>query len=203
MAQNATAKTDCIVRFARPQLVSERLASNTAKPAPSSNGTTLANRNPACSSRDRYSASVRSMPETLTSYVDMEYAHGVAMVWLDPSFDQQNPSMSRHCRAKISQDRQRLFVVPVMDDLLQDVGVCVCRNGFEEAPADDLTSVPASNRLQRSTGHDIGKVEQHALHGRVRGQNRCEREAMSAAYVDDAAYPVKIVVLEQRIGQPG
>ena len=81
------------------------------------------------------------------------------------------------------QDRDRLLVLPVVDDRLQDVGVAARGNGLEEVAADHLAPLG-----QLGAGDDVRLVEEDpaGLRGYDRGSS-ARNVAVAAAHVDDRA----------------
>ena len=95
--------------------------------------------------------------------------------------------------------RERLGVLPVVDDRLQQVRVAPRRHGVEEAAADDLEAL--GDRRFEVGSHaldDVRLVEQDAAQVRVRLEQPGEERARPTADVDDLREAAEVVGVEQR-----
>ncbi len=99
-------------------------------------------------------------------------------------------------RRAISQDYDRAIVVPVVDDVGQDVAVASGRHRREEVAPDHVAPPGQPGRrhaLARALG-DRGTVEQHALRRRVHLQDGSQQQAAPTTDIDDrdqAAVPAQ------------
>jgi hypothetical protein len=84
----------------------------------------------------------------------------VDALWVD-ALDDQQPAVRAHRAMAVPEDRESQLVVPVVDDVLQDVGVMGARHGLEEASPDRLASLgePALGDLLLGSLDDVGLVE--------------------------------------------
>src|SRR6266403_2441733 len=98
---------------------------------------TRSSRSPAAANRAAYSASVRSMPPVTTSI-----AASISLIVVGSLPGGMIVSATRTlpcgCVPAIAQDAHRLFVIPVVNDLLQNVRVRASRNRLEEAPRHEI-----------------------------------------------------------------
>jgi len=64
------------------------------------------------------------------------------------AIDEQELGVSRHCRAATSQNGEATLVVPVVDDVLEHIGLGAGRHGVEEIALDHVASAatPAASR---------------------------------------------------------
>ena len=65
----------------------------------------------------------------------------------------------------MSQDRDAAFVVPIVQDLRQQIGIAAGRNLNKEIPADDLAAIRHTRRremLRGGSGH-VRLIEQELL----------------------------------------
>ena len=60
------------------------------------------------------------------------FSREVTVVVGDNQFDQQHRGLGAGCRANVTKDLQCLFVGPVVDDVLEDVGVTTGRNAVKK-----------------------------------------------------------------------
>jgi hypothetical protein len=90
-----------------------------------------------------------------------------------------------------------MLVTPIMNDVLGDIGIASCRNGFEETSRLDLK--PAAvfrHALRGHAGNHLRKVIEHACHLGVGLQYRSKQQTMTAAHVRNAADPVEVIGIE-------
>src|SRR2546427_13272129 len=100
---------------------------------------TRSRRSPAAINKAAYSASVRSTPPGDDKHGSVDQLN---RVWFVPGGNdglRDKPSSVRlHRVPAIAQDAHRLFVIPVVNDLLQNISVRARRNRIEEAPGREL-----------------------------------------------------------------
>jgi MFS family permease len=102
------------------------------------------------------------------------------------AFGDEQFTVRGHCTMDASQNRRRAIVVPVVDDVLDDVRFSAGRHFVEEVATDSLAS-----RLQSRFG-DLGarfvgglrQVEDDPVQIRIRIQNADQQRAIASAYVD-------------------
>ena len=118
----------------------------------------LVSRGPLRARSAAYSSVVRSRPPTLTSISRSAY----------------RTSSSRHRPTAIRQDGDRLIVLPVVNDVAQDVGAAAGGHRVEEAPSDELAAVDDADLLGDlpSGLDDVGLVEEDATQARVPLEDR-------------------------------
>ena len=109
------------------------------------------------------SSRVRSRPPAPTSMLRSEslasaFSFGRAEVALD---DEQRAVVGDR-RTAAGQDRQRVVVLPVVQDGLEQVGVGALGHRLEEAAGDDLAALAEDRALDH-----VDLVEEHAAHLRV------------------------------------
>ena len=89
----------------------------------------------------RYSASVRSWPLATTSISrSMSLPKSASFARRDDHLDQEQFPAGVHALAAVPQDRRRLVIGPVVDDVLHQVGVAAGRHALEEVAADGPTA---------------------------------------------------------------
>src|SRR4029077_6408308 len=93
------------------------------------------------------------------------------------------------------QDGDRLIVVPVVDDVTQDVGVTADGHRVEEAPSDELAAVDDADLLEDLPGvlDDVRLVEEDAAQSGVPIEDRREKPAASAPDVDHHVHLGEVV----------
>src|SRR6516165_5219739 len=90
-----------------------------------------------------------------------------------------------------------MLIIPIMNDVLGDVGVASCRNGFEKTAGLDLKPGAAfRDALRRHAGNYLWKVIERACHLRVSFQYRGKQKALTAAHISDALNSAEIVGIE-------
>src|SRR5208283_2267949 len=115
---------------------------------------------------------------TLQRLVD---SHGV------DALDDQQLAMRWHRSPTIVQDYTRTLVVPIVDHVLEQVGIGSGWNLLEEAPTNHLASIRhprALDLLFRALG-DVGLVEDGSSQSGICLQNPDQEGAASATDVDD------------------
>src|ERR1041384_2161112 len=76
--------------------------------------------------------------------------------------------------------------VPVVDDVLQDIGVAAGRHRCEKVAGDELAAFGESRSDERPRFFDcISAVEKDTVRARVWGENRWARRAVAASDLDD------------------
>src|SRR6476661_1925874 len=100
-----------------------------------------------------------------------------------------------HCAVAVSEDLGCALVIPVVDDVLHQVGIASHWNGLKEVPADDLATVGHASALEQSggPGGHVRKVEENAAHPSVRLENGRNHEAVSAGNVHQSVDLGKVV----------
>src|ERR1700757_4377650 len=90
-----------------------------------------------------------------------------------------------------------MLIIPIMNDVLGDIGVASCWNRLEETARLDLEP-PAAFRdaLRFHAGNDLWKVVEHARHLRVSLQYRDKQESVTAAHIRDALDAAEIIGIE-------
>lgn len=117
--------------------------------------------------------------------------------------DDQQQRAGRHRRPAVAQDRDRAVVVPVVDDVAEQVEVASLGHGVEEAPAHyaaaavEALCVQACARLLRG----VRQVEQGALDARIGLQDRREQRAVATADVDHVAGGGEVVAGDDGVGE--
>ena len=100
-------------------------------------------------------------------------------------------------RAAARQDRQRVVVLPVVQDGLEHVGVGALGHRLEEAAGDDLAALAHDRALDH-----VGLVEEDAAHLGVRLEHRAEEGTAATADVDHGREAPEVVGGEQvRVGR--
>ena len=111
------------------------------------------------------------------------------MICRDDRFDHEQHAFSRHRGAAAAKNRQCALVVPVVNDLLDQIDVTTARDAFEEVAARERAAFREAlgrDPLARGTGQ-MRLVEQHASGaGQPREQGE-QKGAEASAYVDDRA----------------
>jgi hypothetical protein len=125
--------------------------------------------------------------------VDMQNAQRLAMIRVDLALDNEDLSRPCHCRAAVAQDRHSLLVIPVMDDLPQDIDIAPCRYRIEEAAADYLAPILYASEDLVSASRHVQQIEQQASACGVRSQDRCKKEAASATNIHDLSDSSKVI----------
>ena len=104
--------------------------------------------------------------------------------------DHEQARLGAHRRAAAAQDREAPFVVPVVDDALDDVGVGARRHRLEEVAAHELE--PAEQALffgkLAAPSLAVRQIEDLALQLWILGEDRHEQRAVSAAHVHNRAH---------------
>src|SRR5204862_6822336 len=97
------------------------------------------------------------------------------------------------------------IVIPIVDDVLHDVGVAPLWNGRKEVAANNFATIRHARGLEQCggpSGHGR-KVEEDAAHFSVCFKNGCEDEAVSAGAVQQSVDPGEIVSGDHSLGLPG
>ena len=68
--------------------------------------------------------------------------------------------------ANVAQNFQRMLVVPIVNDVLQEVSVSPGRDLFKEVAGHGLATVIHAHLAQRALGalYHVGQVQEHSLH---------------------------------------
>ncbi len=105
----------------------------------------------------------------------------------DHQLDKQHPLAHPGGRAHVAKDAHRVVVGPVVDHVLEDVGVATFGHEIEERPLGDPHPVfdTVLGQQRRGPRHHLGPVEQDAARVGRRGQDRGQQAALPAAHVDD------------------
>lgn len=100
--------------------------------------------------------------------------------------DEQDLRARCRCRTDVAKDSHRVLVGPVVDDVLEDVGVAAGRYLVEERTSFDPNPVRDTvfGKQVGGSGNHVAKVEQDATGLRRRRQDRGQQPAMSATDVD-------------------
>ena len=95
-------------------------------------------------------------------------------------------------------DKPRFFVVPVVDDVPQEVGVGLDRDRGEEVAADDLAPARQPGGLQVPPGplDDVGEVEEDAPHLGIPAQDADQVRAVAAADVGQDVDARQVIGIE-------
>ena len=143
-------------------------------------GMTRVSRKPWAAKSRRYSASVRSRPPSRTIMCRSSNLPNDAPLPCGKTARRRSSLRpGRHRAAEVIEDESGLGVVPVVDDVAEQVGVGAARGRLEEVAAFDLAAARDAGRLQPRAGplDNVRQVEQKAPHRRVAaeggGQVRC------------------------------
>src|SRR5436190_5640680 len=123
--------------------------------------------------------------------------------------DQDDAAVLRQHLPDVRQDQRRLVVVPVMNDVLHDVGVAAGRDGLEEVagPGGDAAGKTLRLDLRLRARDHVLEVEQDPLHARMLLEDCREDGAVTAGDVDERADAAEVVALDDRrnhdVAEPG
>src|SRR4030095_16941378 len=100
----------------------------------------------------------------------------------DLALHENETRRARHRSAAGGEDRDRLVVLPVVDDVAQDVDVAAWRYPAEEAAADEVAAVGDSRLLEQRPGalDDLRQLEQDAAQVWILLEDRRQQSAASA-----------------------
>src|SRR6266404_6792178 len=116
----------------------------------------------------------------------------------DDRFRDQYLSSGRHCTAAVFEDFHRALVVPIVNDLLYDVGVTPFGHAFEKIADHELTAwqrPPDALSRRRNPGR---KIVQHARQVWIPGHYCREQLTMAASHINEALAFREIVRLGRR-----
>ena len=118
----------------------------------------------------------------------------------DDQFDQQHRGSGAGRRANVAQDLRRLFVGPVVDDVLEDVGVATGRNAVEKRPLRDTHPVGDVVFAQqaRCIRDYPRQVVKYAPRCRRSRQDGGQQRTVPAAHVDDRRVGAEVVAGHHR-----
>jgi hypothetical protein len=118
--------------------------------------------------------------------IGVQNQHRLVGIGRKVSLHEDETRIIRHGPAATRQDGDRLIVVPVVDDVTQDVGVTAGGHRVEEAPSDELAAVDDTDLLEDLPGvlDDVRLVEEDATQSGVPFEDRREKPAASASDVD-------------------
>jgi hypothetical protein len=118
--------------------------------------------------------------------------------------DQQQPRAAAAGRDDVGQDLPDLLLGPVVQDERGQVGIASGRDRLQEVTCHALSpvtdTVPGQDR--GGAGDDMGKVEQHTVHVRVRRQDGGEHSAVGAPDVDDRSGAIQRQGRDRRALEP-
>ena len=97
----------------------------------------------------------------------------------------QDAAVLAHRGAHVGENGAGVLVVPVVDDMLEQIDVGPCRHRLVEVPGHELDAIRNAIGLELGGRilEDVGCVEEHATRLRVRLQDRGERVAVAAGDV--------------------
>ena len=103
-------------------------------------------------------------------------------------FDDQQPAARFHRLPAIDEDRDAIVLVPVMDDVRQQVRITSCWNVLEEIDGFDGEAIGEAARFdQRGCfTNDVREVGENAARSRVTLENRGQQITRPAADVNDS-----------------
>ncbi|ORW02750.1 hypothetical protein AWC14_06000 [Mycobacterium kyorinense] len=124
----------------------------------------------------------------------------VAVVVGDDQFDQQQRRAGAGRRAHIAQDLHGLLVGPVVNDVLQDVGVAAARNAVEKRAGHDahpVLNIGPAQQVRRRI-NNARQVVQHTAGGRRGLQDRGQQRAVPTADIHDRRVAAEVVAGHHR-----
>jgi hypothetical protein len=118
------------------------------------------------------------------------------------------PSFGKHL-PDVRQDQRRLLVVPIMNDVLHDVGVASGRDCLEEVAGRGADAAGKALRLDLRLGARdyVIDVEKDPLHPRMLFKDRGEHGPVATGDIDERPDAAEIVAFDNRgddhVAEPG
>src|SRR5260370_15377038 len=105
------------------------------------------------------------------------------------AFDQQELAVGRYSLAAILENGDAALIIPIVNDVLENIFIGARRHGAEEVSRDNLASLryACSLKLTRSTRISARKVEDNAAQLRLGAQDGSDECAIAAADIDNRA----------------
>ena len=105
-------------------------------------------------------------------------------------------TIRRYCLPAVPQDRDTAFIVPIVNDALEDVSVSTPWHRAEEIPRDHLASLKeaASLKLRGGFGAAARRIEDDTAQLRGSVQNGGNERAIAPADIDDGRERREIIV---------
>ena len=109
--------------------------------------------------------------------------------------DDQQLGAPLHRFAAVAENRQALILVPIVNDVRQDVGVPARRNAVEEAPVLDRDSAfhPVRAQQRRRVRDDMRAIEEDASRLGVAFEDVAQHVPGGAADIDDRAEAREVI----------
>src|SRR5690348_2312995 len=129
-------------------------------------------------------------------HLEIEELHRRRVIaWRDQRLNDQDLALWRHCLGAVAQNDKAVRVVPIMDDLAQQVDVASGQRRVEEVTAYAHAARGDARLFQRTrrAGDDVWLVKEHTTQPRMGLQYRSEQDAMPAADIHhDAGGGIRI-----------
>src|SRR4030095_11322991 len=95
----------------------------------------------------------------------------------------------------VCENSDRMLVIPIDENILEQVGVTAIRDGRKEIACDECTTLRHTLGLEQAprafeTG---GEVEEDAAHLRIGLQEPCNEGSLATAHVDKGGDPGKVI----------
>lgn len=111
------------------------------------------------------------------------------------ALDDQEPGAGMHGRTATSQDALGAFIIPIMKDALQHIGIGTGGHALEEAARKNFAAVARAYLVEDVAGacDDMHQVQESACGVRATRENTSNQCAIATADIDDVAELCKIV----------
>ncbi len=111
------------------------------------------------------------------------------------AIDEQELGVPRHCRAATSQNGEATLVVPVVDDVLEHIGLGASRHGAEEIALDHVASAGDTGGFETAMNafQSTRQIEDDAAQRRENRKDDGEEGAAAAADIHHGTESRKIV----------
>src|SRR5262249_51758630 len=121
--------------------------------------------------------------------------------WIN-AFDEQQFARAVHRPAAALEDRLSALVIPVMDNVLEDIGIATARHLAEEVATEHVAAILQPTLSYQFPGPlgNVGLLEEDSTQGTVGLQNAGQQCPVAATDVDDDAKCREVVSARNRNG---